>query len=329
MNRMPGTRDGSKVDNEAKRAESKRARKAAEYSLLLRLGENKPLGIAVTAVAMIALSFAVNILGVPNPNMILVAGLVVCASVFGLAGGLTAAIVMLAYTLYFFSTGHDFFSFTDESTKKVLVSLIGVTVITLFVTVLRQIVTRSLKDLEQLNDELEEDNRLLETATAVDSLTGVRNRFGLRRDFPDFLGMSLNIMMVDLDDFKEINDSCGHHAGDVVLSQMGRLLSDICGKDHVYRYGGDEFLVIQPRTDQRSFERELELLEERVNVITVEGVDVSIRFSAGYTYGTPQIQSDLRLMIRQADANLYEAKNAGKGDIVGCAFSKEKASALD
>ena len=317
------------MDSEEQRAESKRARKAAENSLLLRLGENKPLGIAITAVVMIALAFAVNILGVPNPNMILVAGLVVCASVYGLAGGLTAAFVMLAYTLYFFSTGHDFVSFTNENAQKVVVSLIGVTIITLFVTMLRQTVTRSLKDLEQLNGELEEDNRLLETATAVDPLTGVRNRFGLRRDFPDFLGMSLNVMMVDLDDFKEINDSSGHHAGDAVLNQMGRLLSDICGKDHVYRYGGDEFLVIQPRTDQGAFERELELIEERASAITAEGLDDSIRFSAGYTYGQPHIKSDLRLMIRQADANLYEAKNAGKGDVVGCAFSKEKASTLD
>ena len=317
------------MSNEGERAESRRARKAAENSLLLKLGENKPLGIAVTAAAMIALAFAVNIAGVPNPNMILVAGLVVCASVFGLAGGLTAAIVMLAYTLCFFSTGHDFVSFTDENTQKVVVSLIGVTIITLFVTFLRQTVTRSLEDLERLNGELEEDNHLLETATAVDSLTGVRNRFGLRRDSPDFLGMSLNVMMVDLDDFKEINDSGGHHAGDDVLNQMGRLLSDICGKNHVYRYGGDEVLVIQPRTDQDAFERDLALIEERASAITVESLDGPIHFSAGYTYGEPHIQSDLRLMIRQADANLYEAKNAGKGDVIGCAFSKEKASTLD
>ena len=286
---------------------------------------NKGIGIAITIAVMAGLCFIVNVFNVPNPNMILVMGVVVCTSIFGYIGGIPALVIMMLYTLFFFSTNHDFITFTDQNMQKVVVTAIGVTVITFFVSGLRHIVTSSYVELAQLNEVLEEDNRLLEVATAVDSLTGTRNRFGLRRDFPQYLDQDLYVTMIDIDNFKEANDLHGHQEGDRVLREMGQSLCAICGQEHAYRYGGDEFLVICPGSDAEAFSEKIEQLNNQVSALRIGDKDEPVHFSAGYTYGMPKIESDLRLMIRQADANLYESKNAGKNHATGDAFSRAKA----
>lgn len=65
---------------------------------------------AITLLAMAALVAVVVVLAIPNPNMVLVAGLVIASAIFGAPGGIVAAAVMMAYTLYFFSTDHSFVS---------------------------------------------------------------------------------------------------------------------------------------------------------------------------------------------------------------------------
>ena len=295
---------------------------------VLKLCANVPAGIAISAAGMLLLTFIVNVSGVPNPNMILVTGLVIFASIFGHTGGITAAIIMMAYSLAFFSTNNDFVTFTEQNMQKVLVSATGIVIITFFVSALRHIITRTLISLEQLNEVLEEDNKLLEEATAVDSLTSTRNRFGLRRDFNGYLNKNLYVMMIDIDNFKNLNDTHGHQMGDYILSQIGRNLNELCGQEYVYRYGGDEFLIVIPEEDGEKFSLRAQLLKERIASIELEGANDSARFSAGYVYGEPSIQSDLRLMIRQADANLYESKHAGKNMITGTPFSRAKTQAL-
>jgi diguanylate cyclase (GGDEF)-like protein len=175
-----------------------------------------------------------------------------------------------------------------------------------------------------MNAELEEDNELLEKATTIDVLTNTNNRFGLRRDFPSYLDREIRVMMMDVDGFKEINDQYGHHMGDYVLSQMGAHLVDIFGSEHVYRYGGDEFLVMCLHASDDEFGQMAERLRREVSEIALEDTGETISFSAGYTYGTPILQSDLRSMIRIADEQLYESKGAGKNRITGCKFSRSK-----
>lgn len=292
---------------------------------LIKIGSSIPLGIAVTSVIMVALAFIVNIFNVPNPNMVLISGLVVCSAAFGASGGVTGALIMMAYTLSFFSTNHDFVTFTPIDSQKVVVSAIGITVTTVFVSTLRHITTKAFRQLEQMNEELEEDNRLLEEASAIDTLTNARNRFGLRRDFPEYVNKNLHVMMLDIDDFKDLNDTYGHQAGDYVLSQIGSCLVNLCSQDHVYRYGGDEFLIICPDATPQEFEQKSRELMQQVKGIRAGNDEETVRISIGYVYGTPVMQSDLRMMMRQADGNLYESKNAGKNRITGCAYSREAA----
>ncbi len=300
------------------------AKTGVQYKRTINTLSRKLLGILVTAAIMIALTVVVSVFNVPNPNMILIAGLVICASLFGWPGGVTAAVIMMAYTLYFFSTDHSFVAFTEQNMQKVIVSAIGIAVVGFFVSALRVIISREFEQLERMNAELEEDNELLERATTIDALTNTNNRFGLRRDFPSYLDKDMYVMMMDIDGFKQINDQHGHHMGDYILSQVGAHLTDIFGPEYVYRYGGDEFLIMLPNTSDGEFNQMTERLQREVSEIALEDTDETISFSAGYTYGTPTLQSDLRSMVRIADEQLYKSKEAGKNRITGCKFSRSK-----
>ncbi len=304
--------------------QDKRTLESTRNSWLLKLGANKPLGFVVTAIAMLALVCVVNVFIIPNASMILIAGLLICTTLFGTCGGVTSAAIMTAYTLFSFSTGHDFVTFSEASLQDVIITLSGMTVVTVFVSVLRHFVATTLQQMEQLTEELEEDNQLLEAATAVDGLTGTRNRFGLRRDFTTYLGKNLFVTMLDLDNFKEINDTYGHQTGDQVLSAVGHRLGELCGFEHVYRYGGDEFLIICTHDDESELQQCANSIQSRIGRIYVEGIMDPIRFSAGYTYGPSATSNDLRLMIRQADSNLYSAKSTGKNCVIGGSFALAK-----
>ena len=87
---------------------------------------------------MSALIFFVYHFNVPNPNMILIAGLVLCSTLFGYGGGIVAALIMFCYTLFFFSTDNSFVNFTPQNMQKVFVSMIGIVADMLFVCSLKK-----------------------------------------------------------------------------------------------------------------------------------------------------------------------------------------------
>ena len=84
---------------------------------LMQLRVSLPKKIVITAAVMVALILFVYYFNIPNPNMILIAGLVLCSALFGFGGGIVAAMIMLGYTLFFFSTDHRFTQFTPENMK--------------------------------------------------------------------------------------------------------------------------------------------------------------------------------------------------------------------
>lgn len=262
----------------------------------------------ISVVLMCLLVSIVFAFGVPNPNMILVAGLVVCSSLFGNAGGISAAIIMVSYTLYFFSEGHGFTSFSPESLQKVVVTFIGITVTAVFTSTLRETERRDIRRLAYLTELLRGSNEELEEASTVDVLTGVRNRYSLRRDYDQIVmgGQELLVLMLDVDDFKGVNDTHGHEAGDELLERLGTTLTELYGKEHAYRYGGDEFLVITP-VDRERLTGQLGELVARMQPIGISG---------GYVLGTPRTIGELRHMMHKADEALYASKRAGKGSIL-------------
>lgn len=172
-------------------------------------------------------------------------------------------------------------------------------------------------ELNGLNNRLKEDNLSLEAATTKDSLTGVKNRFALRRDYEKYDDTNVHIMMLDIDDFKKVNDRYGHSVGDYLLRKVGDALSEFFGADYSYRYGGDEFMVIFPDVEEEKFKILIQEMEARLIDISLEDKKFPVHFSAGYVYGKTLLQDDLRLMLRQADELLYKAKRAGKDTFLG------------
>lgn len=273
------------------------------------------LALLITAACMALLIFIVYRFNVPNPNMILIAGLVICSSLFGYPGGVLAGVIMLGYTLFFFSEGNDFRSFTDQNTRKVVVSLIGIVVDLIFVCELKRRRDAAFRSVHLLSEQLSEDNRLLQEASHIDGLTRVRNRFALRIDYPGYRGHELFVMMLDIDNFKQINDRYGHYMGDQALIGTAKLLSEQFTSAHCYRYGGDEFLVIVPDMDPAIFGEKLRKVEDnRPRIDTADG-SMQIGYSIGCVSGFADADA-LRDLISQADVRMYEAKRSGKGQTV-------------
>ena len=139
----------------------------------------------------------------------------------------------------------------------------------------------------------------------IDVLTGIGNRLALRRDYDSYQGHEVSVVMLDLNDFKLINDTRGHGEGDRILQEVGKLLSDTFGKEHCYRYGGDEFLVIMPDISDSEFNEKLESLKQNKPAIDDTA---KAGFSIGFVRGTLTDSDMLRNMISKADEKMYESK---------------------
>ena len=259
---------------------------------------------------MLALIAFVYFFKVPNPNMILIAGLVFCSAVFGFGGGIVAAAIMLGYTLFFFSTDHSFTQFTPENLQKVGVSLIGITADMLLVCFLKQAEIQAFKKVDDLTEQLRAENEHLQNISLYDPLTGIKNRLALRQDYDTYYGHDVTVMMLDIDKFKTINDTYGHGEGDRILKESGALMSEIFGKEYCYRYGGDEFVVILPDVPEDRFRDKLELLMGKGPVLETDGVWASVEYSAGYIHDKLDDTSKLREMLSAADERMYQAKRS-------------------
>ena len=268
--------------------------------------------IFMTLVIMLALIFFVYYFKIPNPNMILISGLILASALFGFGGGVVASIIMFGYTLFFFSTNHNFTQFTIENLQKVGVSLVGIVTDMLLVCFLKQTEVRAFQKIEALRKKLDEENRMLQEISFTDALTGIRNRMALHNDLDLYFGHEAAVVMLDLNDFKTINDTCGHEEGDRILSETGKLLAETFGENHCYRYGGDEFLIILPDISEEDFNEKLNFIKECQLVIGEHPNLCFSGFSIGYIHAALNDINVLKNFIAQADTKMYEAKRAYK-----------------
>lgn len=125
------------------------------------------------------------------------------------------------------------------------------------------------------------------------------------------------VIMLDLDHFKEVNDSYGHNAGDSVLQSVADLLSKIARKqDLVVRWGGEEFVLVMPNIELGEAEKIGEecrkLIEE--NTVVVADKSITTTASIGISYSR-DLSDSLTLMVEWADRAMYQAKNEGKNKV--------------
>src|SRR3984893_7507514 len=155
----------------------------------------------------------------------------------------------------------------------------------------------------------------------VDPLTGAFNRRYLEAQAPRLAARCraernpVAVLMIDVDNLKQINDAFGHPAGDRVLTQIvNRVPSALRRSDLVARMGGDEFVVVMPEADPIAALQVAERLRRRIGDTPVEGATgtVSIGVAASRLYE----EEELDATIRRADAALYKAKRGGANRVV-------------
>ncbi|QBI21212.1 sensor domain-containing diguanylate cyclase [Egibacter rhizosphaerae] len=166
---------------------------------------------------------------------------------------------------------------------------------------------------------------------ATDGLTGLANIRTLRDTLSrecsaaDRHGRELSVLTVDLDHFKHVNDVWGHDAGDTVLVEVARRLSDSCRtSDLVARAGGEEFIVLLPETDTAGAQVIGERVRQSVSAtpVRVRGgnndpdgqLELSVTCSVGIATRDPQEPSDD--LLRRADQALYDAKRRGRDRVI-------------
>ena len=272
---------------------------------LMQMQVSLPIKIVASICIMSLLIAFVYGFNAPNPNMILVVGLVLCSALFGFGGGIVAAGIMIGYTLFFFSTDHSFIRFTDQNLQKVAVSLIGVVADTLLICLLKRTEVRAFCEVDNLTEQLHRENRRLQHMSMTDALTGIRNRMALRQDLDAYSGHEVSVMMLDINDFKTINDTYGHEEGDRVLSETGALLAATFGEGACYRYGGDEFLVIVPDITEAAFQEKIDAIMRARPVVEGGG---RIDYSVGHIHAWRNDSEKLRDLIAYADERMYEQK---------------------
>lgn len=167
--------------------------------------------------------------------------------------------------------------------------------------------------IEQKN-KAKELNESLAIVASHDSVTNLLNRYALNRHIPDYIDTDLCIAMVDIDRFKKINDTYGHRTGDDALKAFSDLLLRFFDHDDVYRYGGDEFLVVCRSRDLAAFRDKLTDMSVSFGEISVPGVKESLRCCFGCASDRPANPADFFDLVVQADQKLYEEKNRIKAE---------------
>jgi diguanylate cyclase (GGDEF)-like protein len=167
----------------------------------------------------------------------------------------------------------------------------------------------------------------LTTLAVRDGLTGLYNQSYIKARLQEEILRSeryksaLSLMMIDLDDFKPLNDRYGHVVGDRILRAFGELLQDVIrSSDIAGRYGGEEFLVILPQTScldaaaaAERIRKEIALFPFRISAGEEKACRITISIGV---YASPFLSQKTEEIIGLADAALYRAKKEGKNKVV-------------
>jgi diguanylate cyclase (GGDEF)-like protein len=172
-------------------------------------------------------------------------------------------------------------------------------------------------------DELEGEKMQLSEQVQVDSLTQVSSRLSLMDILARTLAQAdadnrpVTIAMLDLDNFKSVNDSYGHLVGDQLLTQVAlRILGQVRERDTVGRYGGDEFILVFPETRYEIALQIAERIRQSIDENNFQIDDLSLHSTISIGLVKYKPNESVTRLIERADVTMYEAKTTGRNKVV-------------
>lgn len=272
------------------------------------------------------LAITVNVsLKVPNPAVVCFIAVVLATFAGGFLCGSISGILTILYCGYFFSTDRSLVEFSQENFYKMVVICIATMSMILLVGTLK-------KQLKDRTEELEKANKQLTLFSALDWLTGIANR----RSFDELLDkewkhclqeeVPVSLVLIDVDLFKNYNDSYGHQAGDECLRHIAAaIIGQLSGmSDFAARYGGEEFVVVMSNT---SIDEAIKVGEDICNAVAdlkipsgTENPYPYVTISVGLNSMIPSNDISSEELVKTADFALYQAKISGRNKVK--AYSK-------
>jgi len=213
------------------------------------------------------------------------------------------------------------FIWRREDQSNLVIGVVVGAIILLSLVLARQVVAvRELHAMYVNNDALATANKQLEIQATHDALTGLPNRSFLQKQLEQETQIAHEsnipaaLLLLDLDRFKEVNDTLGHTVGDALLQKIShRLKSYLRPNDLIARLGGDEFAIVLPATDAEGAVHAARTLISALDMpILVEGHAFSIGGSIGIAL-TPEHGFDVTTLLRCADVAMYVAKRSQSG----------------
>ncbi len=164
-------------------------------------------------------------------------------------------------------------------------------------------------------------NRKVEKLANRDSLSSLLNRRAMRRESEKLVNIAnrynqdISLLLLDIDLFKNVNDTYGHHIGDLTIKEVAKILSkNTRESDLVSRYGGEEFLIMLSNSNSKSAYSLAERIRKEISNLSIENTDLKITISIGCT--EYKKEEELDSFINRVDLLLYKAKDQGRNQTV-------------
>ncbi len=262
--------------------------------------------------------------------------MMVATAGFAIGGATTLSIstrIRIFYPVFMFSPGILALIYRGDSESWILAGLITLALIYVHGTTK---ITH--KDYwEAITNQIVAENRanMMEQLSITDQLTQLKNRLYFDRKFDEEwnrgsrMDIPLSVILMDIDNFKEINDTYGHLFGDECLQLIASTISSelLRASDCVARYGGEEFIALLPNTGKDETRVIAEKLIQKISTVCskIEDKNIQITCSIGGATTYPNYQDNKDYLIKQADIALYQAKSNGRNQYQPCVLESSAA----
>lgn len=250
--------------------------------------------------------------------MALVVLIIFFTATFGRLAGAVSTGILITYTIFYFSFLFQHLQIhAIDVSRACFVAIASQLIIYLLVSKLRQSADNAYKQVEKLNQNLQEENKDLEKMSDYDTLTGIYNRHGGYKAIEHFFekkdaNHTVIFTFLDIDNFKHFNDNYGHAVGDLVLQHLAKEMKKAFPRESAFiRFGGDEIMILLRDSYRQDMESRLKQFASQKFQLSYQGITLTYGISCGYALYPAQGTTKEELFLK-ADTALYFVKMHGK-----------------